>query len=310
MTDVATAAVEPGAAGSPAPGAPAAPSQPAAPTNGQGAPWYAGAGYTDDDRVWIEKKGWATLDQAVPTSVLKSYRELERVMGAKANAVILPKGDDPKALSELMTKLGKPVEPKDYALPATLPPDKAQNLNMGLVEQYRTWAHKADLTNQQFGVLLAEHEAAVEAAEIAADDRFNGEVAKTTEKLRQEMGDLFGENVHRGNLALKHFGISQDEGAKLSEAIGVEKATRMLMSVGGFLAQHKAVGLDNGGKPADGFITDKARAAERIKAVNMLAPNATGPDADLKRALLDPGNSRHREVTAQWREWQRLAHSK
>jgi hypothetical protein len=303
MTDAtATATGDPGAAAPAASGAPGATSQPAA-------PWYAGTGYTDDDRVFMENKGWTKLETAVPAPVLKSYRELERVMGAKANAVILPQSGDAKGLTELMTRLGRPAESKGYTLPASFTPDRAQNLDAKLVERYQGWAHKANLTNDQYGVLLAEHEAAIEAAENEAIDRFNGDVARTNEKLKAEMGAGFGEAVARGNLAMRHFGITEDQRNKISEAMGVEGATRMLMSIGSFLAQHKAVGLDNGGKPADGFVTDKARATARIQAIKMLPQNATGPDADFKRAMLDSGHPEHRNVTAQWREWNRVANS-
>lgn len=274
------------------------------------APWYTGAGYTDDDRSFMENKGWTKQDVPIAPVALKAYRNLESVMGNKANAVILPRADDAKAMDEFYGKLGRPEKADGYTLPSSITPDVAQNFNPETVKMFQGWAHKARLTNEQYGALVVEHEAALAAHEEQATVRFNADVSRAKEKLVAEFGDQFGEQVARGNLAMRQLGITPDERDKLSEVVGVERATRLLMQVGGFLAQHKAVGLDNGGKPADSFVTDKARAASRIQAIRMLAPNATGPDADFKRAMLDTQHPEHKNVTAQWREWNRVANSK
>src|SRR5688572_11032260 len=201
MTTEATAILDGG--GGIAQAAPAANAGVAAPASNGSQPaanghWLAGADWTDDDRAYAANKGWDKLPSAVPKPVFESYRNLEKVMGGKANAVLLPRPDDAAGKVELMQKLGMPMEAKDYKLPATIPPDKAQNLNPKLVEQYQGWAHKAHLTNEQFGTLLAEHEAAVERAEAEADQRWDSEKARTVEKLRTELGDQFGEQVARG----------------------------------------------------------------------------------------------------------------
>jgi hypothetical protein len=308
MTD--TAAILDGGDG----GAPAAPaanqgapasapgSQPAA--NGAGQPWYAGEGYTDEDRVYMENKGWTKLEQAVPAPVLKSYRELEKVMGGKANAVILPKPDDEKGMDELFTKLGRPEQPDGYKV--ELPAEHQEAFGKDELSLYQQIAHGARMTGAQFNGAMVKLAEARAAAQEKADTAYNADVSRTKEKLTVEMGEQFGENVARGNLAMRQLGLSPDERDAISEAIGVEKATRMLMKVGGFLSQHKAVGLDNGGKPADGFVTDKARAMSRITSVNRAT---SGPDADFRRDLLDPSRHGHKDAVAQWREWNRVSNS-
>lgn len=266
-----------------------------------GAPWYAGSGYTDEDRVYMENKGWTKLDKPIPEPVLKSYRELERVMGAKANAVVLPQAGDEKGMDDLFSKLGKPEAPEKYALPQGLDP---QAIEPEALKSYQAIAHAANMTGDQFGKAIALiHDANVKAEE-AATMRFNSDVTQTKEKLQQEMGEAYAENVARGNLAMAQLGLSKDDVADLSEALGVERATRMLMKVGGMLAQHKTVGMDNGGKPADGFVTDKARAAAEISKVKM------GQNPQFQKALLDPSHPEHANVSQQWREWNRVANQK
>jgi hypothetical protein len=242
--------------------------------------------------------------------VLKSYRELERVMGNKANAIVLPKADDAKGMDELFSKLGRPETADKYTLPASIPADKAKSLDGDLIKSFQGWAHKARLTNEQYGTLIAEQQAAMEAEEARKATAYNADVSRAKEKLQTEFGDQFGEQVARGNLAIKQLGITTAERDALSEALGVERATRLFMQIGGTLAQHKAVGLDNGGKPAETFVTDKAQAAARIRAIKMLQPNSTGPDADFRKAMLDPSHPEHKNANAQWREWNRVANGR
>jgi hypothetical protein len=274
-------------------------------------PWFQAEAYTDDDRAYMANKGWDKIENAVAPPVLKSYRELERIMGGKANAVVLPKaGDDPKVLDEFFQKLGTPAKADDYKLPASFTPDKAQNVSKESLTAYQTIAHKARLTNDQFGAVITELEAVAAANEEKATTAYNGEVVRTAEKLKLEFGDTYGEQVARGNLAIRTLGITPEHRNAMSEAMGVEATTRMFMKIGGMLAEHKAVGLDNGGRPPESFVTDKAAAAAKISRIKMLAANATGPDADFKKALFDPGHPEHRNVTAQWRQWQATANSK
>lgn len=295
MTDAATAtAVDPGAA-------PAASSPGATGTSQPAAPWYAGAGYTDDDRVYMENKGWTKQEVPIAPVALKSYRELERVMGAKANAVILPQSGDEQGMNELFTKLGMPEAADKYALPQDL---DASAIPPESLKAYQDIAHKARMTNEQFGTAMKLLTAADAQAEEQADMRFNADVGRTKEKLLAEMGEAYAENVAKGNLAMRHLGIAPDDLADISEAIGVERATRMLMKVGGMFAQHKAVGLDNGGKPGDSFVTDKARALSEISKVKM------GQNPQFQKALLDPGHPEHATVSNQWREWNRVANAK
>lgn len=278
-----------------------------APTSQPATPWFQGADYNDDDRAALVSKGWDKLPTAVPKPVLESYRNLERIMGNKANAVILPRPDDVEGQKELFSKLGKPAKAEEYKLPASFTPDKAQNLNPELVKRFQGWADKANLTNDQFGALVEQHEAAVAEAEAKADQQWELEKTQTVEKLRVEFGDQYGEQIARGNLLITQGLMTKDQAAGLAEAMGHEAATRMMIKLGSTLAQHKAVGMDNGGKNADGFVTDKARALARINAIKSLGPKATGPDADFRAILNDPGHPEHNRVLNDWRNLQATA---
>lgn len=276
--------------------APAPQSQPAA-------PWFAAPAYTDDDRAYLENKGWNKPETPVAPVVLKSYRELERVMGAKANAVILPRSDDPAAVHEFMVKLGKPAEPGKYAEPVGLNEEQKRNLDPELMKTYSKLAYASDMTQAQHDRFLTAYEGVLSEQAKSAEAAFNGEVAQTKSKFQTEFGDQYGEQIARGNLAMQRLGISRDDMAAMSEALGVERASRMMMKLGGEFAQHKTVGMD-GNSGGESFVTDKARASAQISRINR------GDDPNFKKALLDPMHPDHKNVTAQWKSWQAAAFAK
>lgn len=109
MTDAVTAPIE-GDNGAPATAAPAV-TPVAAPTT-PSVDWLKDAdeltlGYT-------QNKGWKD-----PTEVVRSYQNLEKLLGADraGNTVVLPKADaSPEELSAFYNKLGRPADAKDYKL--------------------------------------------------------------------------------------------------------------------------------------------------------------------------------------------------
>lgn len=299
MTEAATATVLDGGAAPAADTTTATPSQPAAQT-----PWYAApeTPFTDDDRAYIENKGW----KEGPHQAIKSYRELERVLGNKTHAMLPPKMDDEASRREFFGKLGLPDAPDKYALPKALQEmqTSGEKLNEKLISSFQQLAHKADLLPHQFETVIEGYREMESQAEESATVAYNGEVSQTVEKLKTEFGDKYGEHVARGNLAMQQLGLKVEDVTAISEAIGVERATRTLMEIGGLLAQHKTVGLNNNnGNPPQSFVTDKAAAQDKISRIQR------GEDANFKKALLDPGHPDHKNVNSQWREWQRVANS-
>lgn len=285
-------------AGGGQPGAGGAPAD----VGGQGSqpaqPWYStAAGISDEDRAYIENKGW----REGPQNILKSYRDLERVMGDKANAVLLPKPGDPNSTREFLQRhMGAPAEVDGYK-----PPEMGEgelHVNDASMSFIKQAAHAVGATQQQFEGFVKLYNEQIGQAKEADVTRFNGQVKQTKDKLAQEFGQEYGEQVARGNLAMRKLGIDPEELTGISEAIGVERATRLLMNIGGMLASDKSVGMDGKGTQAS-FVTDKAKAQDRIKNIRM------GSDPNFQKALLDKGHPEHANVTAQWREWQRVANS-
>jgi hypothetical protein len=299
MTSDATAGNPAGGAGDPA--------NPAG--GGAPQPWYTGAAFSDEDRATLEAKGWNASDPIEANAkILKSYKDMEKVFRNRENAVLLPRMDDAKARSEFFTKhMGKPATADKYVLPESM--TKGGKANEALLAKFQALAHSSDMMPHQFEAFVAGWEKMAQEAEQAAADKFNGDTALSAQKLQDELGDQYGEHVARGNLALNKLGLSAQDRDALGQALGVERGTRVLMKIGEMLASHKAHGLEPNPNQ-DGFVTEKARAQQRVSAIKMLAKDATGPDADFRRALLNPGHPEHKRVNAEWTRLQAIANSK
>jgi hypothetical protein len=262
-------------------------------------PWYStAAGITDEDRAYIENKGW----REGPQNILKSYRDLERVMGDKARAVLLPNAGDPEGRTKFFQEhFGTPDKPEAYKLPSDLAPENL-NISAESVGFLQKMAHKVGATPDQFQEFVKTYNEEIGQAQAADVERYNGEVNQVKRKLEQELGQEYGEMVARGNLAMRKLGLNGDEVTAISEAIGIERATRLLMNMGGTLAQDTPVGM-NGQGTKGSFVTDGARAREQISRIQR------GDDPNFKKALLDKGHPDHRNVNEQWRAWQKAANS-
>jgi hypothetical protein len=186
---------------------------------------------------------------------------------------------------------------------------KGGKANEGLLGKFQALAHNSDMLPHQFEAFVSGWEQMAKDAEQAAADKMQGDTALAQQKLQDELGDQYGEHVARGNLALNKLGLSTADRDALGNALGVERGTRLLMKIGETLASHKAHGLEPNPNQ-DSYVTDKARAQARISAIKMLAKDATGADADFRRALMNPGHPEHKRVSAQWSEWNQIAHSK
>lgn len=298
MTDISTETAGNGAAPSGNGAAPAA--QPGGGSQFYGSqpaqPWFStAAGFSDEDKAYMANKGWNTG----PENIYKSYRDLERVMGDKAKAVLLPRADDPEGAKKFFQQhFGTPETPDGYKLPEI--PAEQMHLNDASVGMLRNLAAASNATPEQFNNAVKAYNEAIGKAQEADIDRYNGEVQQVRQRLEQEMGGQYAENVARGNLAMRKLGLNSDEVTAISEALGIERATRLLMNMGGTLAQDKVVGMEGRGTQQT-FLTDKAQALEKIGQIQR------GDNPNFKKALLDKSNPDHANVSAQWREWQRLA---
>lgn len=231
----------------------------AAPIGVPPAPGAADAWYKDfkDEGV----KGWLTAYAgAYPNAeeVAKKAYNLEKFMGVEkaGRGVVVPKPDDkPEVWREFWNKVGAPAKADAYALPPTIKPEMATELNKDpMFVKFREKAHAAGMTQQHFGAVTDWYVNEMGAAEATRIAEFNRQGETDVEALKKEWGNDHPKNVELARRAVKQFAPhkSQEEldefTNKMMGAIGVGATYRMFAAIGkGFEEDNFVLGGGTGG---------------------------------------------------------------
>lgn len=209
-------------------------------------PWFHA--FTPELKGVVEKKGWKDAQDAV-----KSYAELERVIGS-SDKLAVPKDDnDAKGWDALYGRLGRPESADKYAFP--------EGSDASLVKAFAPEMHKLGLSQKQVAGLttlqmqLAQQQIEAERVRVV-NDQNEGDV-----KLRGEWGAKYNENVAFAQRALKGLGMSVDSDfVPLAAAIGTERAMKLLMLAGAATREDNSAQLGDTQRGYEGLSVNRARA--------------------------------------------------
>lgn len=266
MSNVAPADGGQGAAALAAPSPAAAP---VAPSNPAPTDWTASL--AEEERGWLQNKGWDTPDKAV-----RGYRELEKLRGVPADRLLkLPeKADDPE-WSGVYAKLGRPEKPEEYGIDTG---DKeydariTETMHKHGVSKAAAQAIEAERT----AILTAKNEAAQKAYEVADGQEL--------EALKGEWGAGYDANVELGRRFAKQMGLTPDELGRMNTALGSKGLLKFMANAGKSIGEHEFAG--NSGSTRFGMTPEaaKSRMAE-LKADPEWSSKYLGGNADAKAEM-------------------------
>lgn len=152
------------------------------------------------------KKGWTN-----PNDVLKSYANLENMMGA-TDRLILPKDDnDEKAWGEIYTKMGRPATPADYKF-EDVPEGVTRNEDVN--KWFANTAHQLGLSQKQAAALEKNWNVFGKEMEVKFAAMQAEETKRHDEELRREWGAKYDDNLGLARNAAAKLG-----GEKIAAAI-------------------------------------------------------------------------------------------
>lgn len=225
-------------------------------------PWHDGL---DAEHVgFIQSKGWHDKTPAeAAREAVKSYREAQRFIGADPSKIIKLPTDaaDEAGWKEVRTKLGVPLDAKDYDLTGLKFSDGTEP-GADFVDWFKATAHKNGVPKEAAQALAAEFVQYVEKAD-------SGENAERTVKLAEEHKTLdasWGQNkdinlflAKKGAEALK---FTPEHVTALEGVVGYAKIMEALRSVGELTGEAKFIGGGQGPNGAGGLMT-REQAANR-----------------------------------------------
>lgn len=242
-------------------------------------------GLETEAAAFVANKGWDD-----PAKVVDSYRNLEKLHGAGADALVkMPNWDNEKEVGDFHARLGVPQEASAYALePMTL--DNGAEFDMDIVKGI---AHKIEATPRQaskFAEAIKEYFDTSLAAEAQA--QVTRDEADRVD-LRKDWGDEYEARLELGRKAAQAFGkfLDSDTLDAMQKSIGLAKTHRLLAAMGELVTERPrgdSVTGSGGGAPSFGLTPEMA--AEQLKQMDatpgMLDKLKADPNLRAQRAKL------------------------
>lgn len=238
-TLTAAPAADPSPAPAPAPSPSATPTPSPAPVTGEAKWWQS---FSDETmRGYAETKNFPSPEEAV-----RSYANLEKLLGTKANAVMIPgEGATPEEQAAFFEKIGRPGAPENYPVPDALKED-------ALIKGFAGEAHKLGITSKQFegvmGFISAQQQATVETTNAQRD----AAAAADMDALKKDLPGLkYDALLEHGRRAVRTLGLDQPVLDKLEGALGTRGMLELMGKIGAGSAESPFIeGAPSGTAPS------------------------------------------------------------
>lgn len=182
-------------------------------------------GLTAEDKAYLEKKGWT--EENYVTQSLKSYRNLEKMMGGSKDIVEFPKEGDNEGYKALLRRMGAPETKEGYVYDVGDDKNKA-----AMVDALRDVAIKSNITKSQFNDLVVAF--AEKDKEISDQARAAMLDAKkhALNEYASEKGKEFAGIKECTDKALRMYGITEEERLGLENGIGIKRFYDLFGTIG------------------------------------------------------------------------------
>lgn len=180
------------------------------------------SGLSDELKNFVQTKGFKD-----PTSVLDSYRNFEKLMGApKERLMTLPEKADDPAWGDVYKRLGRPEKPEDYSLEKF----KGEG-NEELVKWARGAFHEMNLTAAQAEKFAEKWAGLVQERNDASVKSVQEKLAAQEASLKKEWGQAYEQKVKGAKAAAEAFGMNVDQINALERALGYDGVFKFLDSI-------------------------------------------------------------------------------
>lgn len=210
--------------------------------------WLGDAASDADTAGFVQTKGWKA-----PTDVVKSYRNLEKLVGHdKAGRTVVLPGENatPEERAAFFDRLGRPSKPEEYDLPVP-----EENGSAEFADWARSQFHELGLTADQGKALTERWNEFAEKSAKGQQESYEATVEKDTVDLQREWGAKYDANVNAAKQAAKEFGLEVEQVDKLESALGFGGLMRFMANVGSKLGEHNFETGENEGRSFGGAMT-------------------------------------------------------
>lgn len=245
-----------GQGGAPAAAAPTINNSPAGSPPSAAPEWTAS--FNDELKGYVQTKGFKD-----PASVVDSYRNFEKLMGAPKERILrLPEKEDASPeWDEISTKLGWPREAKDYGFETP-----KEGGDPAFTDAMAKIFHEARVPRRQAQAIVSKYSEFMTAQKAQIEAQQDQQRGVQTGELKKEWGAAFDQNVMVGKRAVQAFGFDGATIDKLESALGWSGVMKMMHAIGSKVGEHNFVsGSQNSG--SFGGVMTPSQAKSRIAAL-------------------------------------------
>lgn len=243
---------------------------PPASDEGQGnapeSPWYG----NQELSGYVENKGWKEAGQ-----VVEGYQNLEKLLGDKANALIVPKEGDEQAWGDFYNRLGRPGNSGEYKF--------GGEESTPLTDWFKEAAYQNGLSQTQAATLF---DAFNEFSQAGNEEALQAQEAKAQQDivdLKKAWGNEYDTNIKAGQRAANRFGFTAEEMSGMESAVGTKAMLERFAQIGRALGEDS---YQSGDTATNSFGLTPEVAQQQIKDLQM--------DATFQAAYLDQANPGHK----------------
>lgn len=245
-------------------------------------------GYTEPaDVQYVENKGWKA-----PQDAVKSYREVEKLVGRDPNTLlVLPRADDPAGLRAALGKLGLPEKPDAYEL--DLP--KGVDVKTDPFAQWSKKAfHEVGLLPGQAKQLSGAYNKFLGELTAKADADYQTRVTADKQALLKEWGAGHERMMNVAKAAANALGFTGDVFDAIESQVGYAATMKLFAGIGQKMSED-SFPTGEGKKNFDGALQTPAEAKAAWEQSKL--------DPNFMKALADKSHPGHAEAQRKQTAW-------
>jgi len=218
-------------------------------TENTGSDWRSG--FDEDSSAFVDNKGWEN-----PSSMLESYRNLEKLAGGNKNVLELPGVDaDPETMDRFYNKLGRPEQADGYSFEL---PEGGDN---DMFDWFREKAYSQGLSDNQAKNLFNEFNQMSEGRIESMQNEMRQRGENDITDLKREWGRDYDKNVDSGKRAVSALGYDEQALSGLEERMGTAEMLKLFSNIGAKMGEDSFIeGNNNDG----GFGQSAAGARQQL----------------------------------------------
>lgn len=218
--------------------------------------WYTSL-ENPDLRGYAETRNWKS-----PESVVESYQNLEKLMGADkaGRGLIMPAdAEDAEGWNQLYNKLGRPEKADDYKL------NVPEGFDGSMTKEASKWMHELGLNAKQAQQLNDKYNNYLSETMQAADAKYQQDQQAQVQEIMSSWGRDADKNIELTRRGVLASGLDENTLAQMDRAIGAKNVYEMFRRIGASYLEDSFEGNKDSGH-SFGHSPEAARAEiQRLK---------------------------------------------